>query len=336
MTAIRHFIGAEPAAQGTTFRVWARGHAGVSVVVEDLGSFVMQRDAGDYFSAHIIGTGQGTRYQFLLDDHDTPLPDPASRWQPEGPQGPSVVVENAFAWTDDHWRGVPADGQVLYEVHIGTFTRQGTWAAAAERLEALADLGITMLQLMPIAEFGGTFGWGYDMVLPYAPSHLYGEPDDLRRFIDRAHGLGLGVILDVVYNHVGIGDHFAEFSPDYFSTKHKIEWGATFNYDAPGAVGVREFVVQNAVYWIREFHFDGLRLDATQALFDDSETHIIAEIVREARAAAPEPTGARATPPAWQAHLRRCRPGPARARSRAGPRAARARPLRRPACPCAR
>ncbi len=246
----------------------------------------LQAEADGYFSGHVPGARPGTRYQFQLDDLPMPLADPASRWQPDGPAGPSVVTDAGFAWTDHDWRGVGAEGQVFYEVHIGTFTPQGTWSAAAERLEALRDLGITVLQMMPIAAFTGNYGWGYDTVLHYAPSQLYGTPDDLRRFIDHAHNLGLGVVLDVVYNHVGIGDQFAAFSPDYFSDKHKIEWGATFNYDGPNSPAVRDFVTRNAAYWISDFHFDGLRLDATQALFDDGTPHIIADIAGAARAAA--------------------------------------------------
>ena len=280
-------LGATVTANGTSFCVWAPGHAAVAVLIEDRPAVAMQPDGDGYFTAQLADVRQGARYRFQLDGVPDPLPDPASRWQPEGPQGPSVVVSHTFAWHDADWPGVPPDGQVLYEVHIGTFTHEGTWTAAAERLETLRDLGVTVLQVMPISEFNGRFGWGYDTVLHYAPTHLYGTPDDIRRFVDRAHGLGLGVILDVVYNHVGIGEHFADFSPHYFSTKHEVEWGHTFNFDGANSGPVRRFIVENAAYWIREFHFDGLRLDATQALFDDGEPHIIAEIVRECRAAAP-------------------------------------------------
>ncbi|HTN62388.1 MAG TPA: alpha-amylase family glycosyl hydrolase, partial [Devosia sp.] len=278
-------LGATPDHQGVQFRVWARGRAAVSLLLENQPPISMHPQADGYFAIHIAGLAPGARYRFEI--HGQALPDPASRWQPEGPSGPSVVMNSQFDWSDDGWPGLPPYGQVLYELHIGTFTAQGTWAAATERLETLRDLGITALQLMPVAAFNGRFGWGYDTVLHYAPSHLYGTPDDLRRFVDRAHQLGLGVILDVVYNHVGIGDHFNDFSPDYFSSSHAVEWGATFNFDGEGSAGVRTFIVQNAVYWVRDFHFDGLRLDATQALFDDSARHIIAEIVRETRAAAP-------------------------------------------------
>jgi maltooligosyltrehalose trehalohydrolase len=287
MTDRRYSTGAEATHDGTHFRVWARGHRAVSLIIEGRPAIPMASTDDGYFSVLAPDVGPDARYRFQLDGGE-PLPDPASRWQPEGPEGPSVVTSNTFTWSDAHWRGVPPDGQVLYEIHIGTFTTEGTWSAATERLETLCDLGVTVLQVMPIGEFNGAFGWGYDTVLPYAPSHLYGQPDDLRHFIDRAHALGIGVILDVVYNHAGLGDRFKDFTPHYFSTTHQGEWGAIFNFDGEGAAGVREFMMQNAVYWIREFHFDGLRLDATQALFDDSETHIIAEIASAARAAAPE------------------------------------------------
>jgi maltooligosyltrehalose trehalohydrolase len=280
-------IGAEPSATGTSFRLWASDHAAASVVVEGVGEFLLEPEPGGYFSASVAGVGVGARYRFRLDGHPTLLPDLASRWQPEGPEGASVVCAPAFAWSDAAWRGVESAGQVLYELHLGTFTEGGTWASAVPRLGQLRELGITTLQLMPVAEFAGAFGWGYDVMLPYAPSHLYGAPDDVRRFVDAAHGLGLGVILDVVYNHLGAGNHFGAFSRHYFTDRHPGEWGPLLNFDGPDAAGVREFVVDNAAYWIRDFHFDGLRLDATQVLFDDSPRHIIADIVAAARAAAP-------------------------------------------------
>lgn len=282
-------VGAQPGPDGVRFRVWAEGRRTVSVVIEGAGEFDLTAEAEGYFSADISSARVGARYRYRLDEDTELLADPASRWQPEGPSGPSVVCDPAtFQWTDASWRGVLRHGQVLYELHIGTFTQEGTWAAAATRLSHLKDLGVTALQIMPIGECGGSFGWGYDTVLPYAPTHHYGTPDDLRRFIDAAHGHGIGVLLDVVYNHVGIGDRYAAFSSHYFTHRHPTEWGAGFNFDGPHAAPVREFIVQNAAYWIAEYHFDGLRLDATQALFDDGADHIIAEITRAARAAGDE------------------------------------------------
>ena len=212
----------------------------------------------------------------------------ASRFQPEGPHGPSQVVDHTrFTWTDANWRGCTLEGQVLYEMHIGTFTPEGTWRAAADRLEALRDIGITLLEIMPIAEFPGKFGWGYDGVDWFAPTRLYGEPDDVRAFVDRAHALGLGVILDVVYNHIGPdGNYLCEFSKAYFSNRYENEWGDPLNFDGPGAHGMRELVLANVQYWIEEFHFDGYRLDATQQIFDASDDHILAALSRVTRKAA--------------------------------------------------
>jgi maltooligosyltrehalose trehalohydrolase len=196
-----------------------------------------------------------------------------------------VVDPRTFRWTDDGWRGVKAVGQVLYEMHVGTFTTEGTWTAAAEQLPELARLGVTVIEMMPVADFAGSFGWGYDGVNLYAPTRLYGTPDDLRAFVDRAHACGLGVILDVVYNHLGPdGNYLHEFSAHYFTDRYKNDWGAALNFEGPSAS--REFFVENAGYWIDEFHFDGLRLDATQDVQDDSKEHVISSIVTRARAAA--------------------------------------------------
>lgn len=247
----------------------------------------MIAEPGGYFRCDLDGIGPGTLYRLRFGDGTEPAADPASRYQPEGPDGYSAVVDpRGFAWTDDAWPGLKAQGQVLYEMHIGTFTQQGTYAAAAERLGFLKDVGITCIEVMPLNEFFGMFGWGYDGVLPYAPTRLYGAPDDLRAFVDTAHRLGIGVILDVVYNHFGVGERFKDFSPDYFTERHWNEWGRSINFDGENSVGVRTFIAKNAAYWIDEFHFDGLRLDATQALHDASDEHIMAFIAREARAAA--------------------------------------------------
>jgi maltooligosyltrehalose trehalohydrolase len=198
-----------------------------------------------------------------------------------------VVDPHHFPWQDHAWGGVPAEGQVLYEMHVGTFTPEGNWAAAAGRLPELVELGITAVEVMPVADFPGRFGWGYDGTCLFAPTRLYGTPDDMRRFVDAAHALGLGVILDVVYNHFGPdGNYVREFAPQFLSTIHKTEWGDPFNFDGPDSGPVREFFASNAAYWVDEFHIDGLRLDATQAIFDDSPEHILAVISQRARAAA--------------------------------------------------
>jgi maltooligosyltrehalose trehalohydrolase len=265
----------------------------VSVVLEEAsGAVLLERplesEDGGYFSSVVPQASTGSLYRFRLGGVSDLLPDPASRFQPSGPNGPSQIVDpSAFTWNDHDWAGISIERQVLYEMHVGTFTRSGTWQAALEHLPALADLGITAIEMMPVADFAGRRGWGYDGVDLYAPSHLYGAPDDLRRFIDQAHRIGLGVVLDVVYNHFGPeGNYLSRFSPRYFSTRHTTEWGQAINYD-DDAAPVREFIAGNAAYWIDEFHVDGLRVDATQQIFDASPTHVLAEIASRARAAAP-------------------------------------------------
>jgi maltooligosyltrehalose trehalohydrolase len=288
----RYPIGAEPlpGEAGTHFRVWAARRRSVEVVA-GAESFPLEREASadeGYFSGTVARLGDGQRYSFRLDGEAKLFPDPASRFQPEGPHGPSQIVDpGRFRWTDRAWRGVPPERRVIYELHLGTFTPEGTFQAAARQLPALADLGITIVELMPIAEFPGRFGWGYDGVDLWAPTRLYGTPDDLRALIDAAHALGLGVILDVVYNHLGPdGNYLGAFSADYFTDRHPNEWGRAINFDGPNSGPVRELFVANAGYWIDEFHFDGLRLDATQAIIDDSPEHVLSAIGRRVREAA--------------------------------------------------
>jgi len=279
-------IGAEPTSGGVHFRVWAPKRRRIEVEAD--GAFTeLERDEHGYFAGLVSGLSAGRRYKFRLDGERS-FPDPASRFQPEGPHGPSQVVDpSTFGWTDAGWRGVASTRHVVYELHIGTFTPQGTYAAAATQLEHLASLGVTVLEIMPLAEFAGDFGWGYDGVDWFAPFHHYGSGDDLRAFVNRAHGLGLGVILDVVYNHFGPdGNYVREFADSYFNAGHKTDWGDAINYDGDGSEGVREFVVSNVRHWIAEYHLDGLRLDATQSLYDDSPRHIMQDIGSAARAAA--------------------------------------------------
>ncbi len=211
-----------------------------------------------------------------------------SRFQPEGPHGPSQVIDPAlFPWRDAAWPGIALPGQVIYEMHIGTFTREGTWESAAQELPELATLGITLVEVMPVADFPGRFGWGYDGVGLFAPVALYGEPDDFRRFVDEAHHVGIGVILDVVYNHVGPdGNYLQQYADDYFTDRYYNEWGAAINYDGPNSAAVREWVTTNAAYWTEEYHLDGLRLDATQQIFDASAENIMAALAKRMRAAA--------------------------------------------------
>jgi maltooligosyltrehalose trehalohydrolase len=271
--------------------VWAPSARTVHVVLEgppQSGSFPLEAEgASGYFSGLVRHAGAGVLYRYRLSHLDELLPDPASRFQPDGPFGPSEVIDpTRFTWTDAAWRGVEPHRHVFYEMHVGTFTPEGTWRAAALRLAHVAELGATTIELLPVADFAGRFGWGYDGVDLFAPTRLYGRPDDMRAFVDRAHALGLAVVLDVVYNHLGPrGNYLFHFAPAYRSERHASEWGDALNYDDDQAGPVREFVTANAAYWVAEMHLDGLRLDATQAIQDDSPEHIIAAIQRRAREA---------------------------------------------------
>ncbi|HEX6739543.1 MAG TPA: alpha-amylase family glycosyl hydrolase, partial [Vicinamibacteria bacterium] len=280
-------IGAEVSEDGTRFRVWAPRCRRVDVVVNGGEVIPMDAEAGGYFAGSTPRIGAGTRYRFRLDGGEA-FPDPASRFQPEGPHGPSEVIDpSRYRWSDAEWPGLGPQGQVAYEMHVGTFTPEGTWEGARARLPELAALGVTVIELMPLADFAGRFGWGYDGVNLFAPTRLYGPPDDLRRFVDEAHRLGLGVILDVVYNHFGPdGNYLPRYADTVFSPRHHTDWGQALNFDGEGSAGLRALVVANAAYWIREYHLDGLRLDATQDIHDDSEPHILAEVAAAARRAA--------------------------------------------------
>lgn len=282
-------VGAEPLPEGGVhFRVWAPRRRRVAVVIDAGPAVELQAESDGYFAGRVAEAGPGTHYRYQLDDDSYLYPDPVSRFQPDGPHGPSQVIDpSAFPWTDGAWRGAALAGQVIYELHVGTFTPEGTWAAAARELPELSALGVTVVELMPVAEFPGRFGWGYDGVALFAPTRLYGTPDDLRRFIDQAHAVGVAVILDVVYNHLGPdGNYLKQFSADYFTDRYENEWGEPLNFDGNNAGPVREFFVGNAGYWIDEFHFDGLRLDATQQIFDASPEHILTAIGRRVREAA--------------------------------------------------
>ena len=282
-------IGAETTGEaGTHFRVWApkspfvrlhleQGAAAKPAVQE------LNPEPGGYFSGLVKEARPGMLYRYELDSGI--FPDPGSRFQPEGPHGPSQIIDpGAFKWTDEYWAGVKRAGQVVYEMHVGTFTEAGTWTAAAGELEELAALGITVIELMPVAEFPGRFGWGYDGVDLFAPTRLYGQPDEFRQFVNRAHSVGLGVILDVVYNHLGPdGNFLTKFSDHYFTKRYLNEWGEPINFDDEHAGPVREFFCANASYWIEEFHLDGLRLDATQQIFDASPEHILVAIGKSVR-----------------------------------------------------
>jgi maltooligosyltrehalose trehalohydrolase len=276
---------------GAHARVWAPKRKSVELVSygrdgKELAAERLSRAKDGYFSGYVPSLKVGDLYRFRLDGGDA-FPDPASRYQSEGPHGPSQVVDPAsFKWTDAKWKGVTIEGQVISEIHIGTFTREGTLRAAMEKLDHFVDVGISVIELMPLNDFGGEFGWGYDGVNWFAPSRHYGTPDDVRAFVDAAHARGLAVILDVVYNHFGPDGHYLPQFSDTCMTKRATEWGDAINYDSEGSGGMREMVIANTSYWISEYHFDGLRLDATQNIFDESPRHLVAELTAAARKAA--------------------------------------------------
>src|SRR6478609_8944927 len=284
-------VGAEvQPAGGVHFRVWAPRCQDVRLQIsnrqkESTDPVPLKSEDNGYYSLFVPEANTGDLYWYLLDGDDKRLPDPASRFQPDGPHGPSEVVDpSGYKWNDATWPGVKLPGQVIYEFHLGTFTKEGTWQAAIRELPELKEVGITLLEVMPVADSPGRFNWGYDGVDLYAPAHIYGRPDDMRAFVDRAHQLGIGVILDVVYNHFGPdGNYLKRFAEQYFTAVHKTDWGEAINFYAEGCQPVRDYFIQNATYWIDEFHLDGLRLDATQNIYDESDDHIITALTRAAR-----------------------------------------------------
>lgn len=282
-------VGVEVCRSGLDVRIWAPSPANVAVVLDTGESFPLEREGGEHFRGMIPDRGAGTRYKLDVAGWDAPIPDPFSRFQPDGPHGWSEVVDPArYTWHDADWQGLAPDDQVLYEMHVGTFTPEGTWRAAEAHVDALARLGVTCIEMMPIADFPGSFNWGYDGVSLFAPTRNYGTPDDLRSFIDAAHRAGVGVILDVVYNHLGPdGNFIGALTNEFYSTSHKTAWGAPPGFDGENSAGVRELYLSNARYWIGEFRFDGFRFDAIQGLYDDSRPHIVRQIVEECRASAP-------------------------------------------------
>jgi maltooligosyltrehalose trehalohydrolase len=268
-----------------TFRVWAPGKERVDVEVDGR-QVPMRPSAGGWWASSVDGAGPGTDYSFRINGGPA-RPDPRSPSQPEGIDGPSRVVDHAaFAWTDGPWRGLPLAGSVLQECHVGTFSAEGTFDGAIGHLDHLVSLGVDAIELLPVAEFSGPHGWGYDGVDLFAPHHAYGGPDGLKRLVDAAHSRGLGVVMDVVYNHLGpAGNYLPEFGP-YFSGRHQTNWGPAVNFDGPGSDEVRRFVIDNALMWLRDYHCDGLRLDAVHAIADDSATHILEQLSGEVAALA--------------------------------------------------
>jgi len=280
-------FGAQAEPDGVTFRLWAPSAREVSVHIEGLDTRPLARDPDGHWSAHAPGLAAGARYRYLVDD--LPVPDPASRYQPDDVHGPSEVVDPAaYAWQDGAWRGRPWHEAVVYELHVGAYTPEGSYRALIARLPDLVALGITAIELMPVADFPGAHGWGYDGVLPFSPHGRYGRPEDLKALVDSAHGLGLMVLLDVVYNHFGPeGNYLHAYAPEFFNPAHQTPWGAAINFDGPGNATVRAFFIENALYWLEEYHFDGLRLDAVHAIRDDSPRHVLDELAARVRAAFP-------------------------------------------------
>jgi maltooligosyltrehalose trehalohydrolase len=278
-------FGAEVHADATRFRLWAPAAARVDIVIGAAGRHHPMDACGDgWYEATLDDAVAGTRYAFRIDDGLT-VPDPASRANPDGVHASSAVVDPlAYAWHDDGWRGRPWEDAVIYELHIGTFTPDGTFAAAAERLAYLVDLGVTAIELMPVAAFPGRRDWGYDGVLPFAPATPYGTPDALKSLVDAAHAHGIIVLLDVVYNHFGPeGNYLHLYAPQFFNARHRTAWGDALNFDGEASRTVRDFFVHNALYWLEEFRFDGLRLDAVHAIADDSRPDIVTEIAQSIR-----------------------------------------------------
>jgi len=265
------------------FRLWAPGVPLVRLIVDDGMPIEMRASEDGWHGARVRG-GAGLRYSFEL-PHSLRVPDPASRFQPDDAAGASEVIDpTAFVWTDAGWRGRPWEEAVIYELHVGAFTPGGTFAAAAEKLPYLADLGVTAVQIMPIADFPGRRNWGYDGVLLFAPDSAYGRPEDLKAFVNTAHRLGLMVFLDVVYNHLGPEANFLPLYAPLFTDRHTTPWGPAINFDGEGSHWIRQFVIQNALYWLQEYHFDGLRLDAVHGILDDSTPQILVELADRIRA----------------------------------------------------
>ncbi len=282
-TARRHQMphGAEIGADGkVTFRLWAPGCARIEVALADGPTLTLERADEGWHRLSTEQAGAGSLYEFVLPD-GMRVPDPASRFQPQDVHGPSEVIDpTLFAWTDD-FAGRPWHEAVVYEMHVGAFTAEGTFAAAVAKLDHLASLGVTAIEIMPVSDFPGQRNWGYDGVLPYAPDSSYGRPEDFKSFVREAHARRIMVLLDVVYNHFGPdGNYLPVYAPAFFTDRHKTPWGAGINYDGEHSRPVRDFVVHNALYWLEEFNLDGLRLDAVHAIMDDSGQHLLEELSR--------------------------------------------------------
>jgi malto-oligosyltrehalose trehalohydrolase len=271
-----------------TFRLWAPAHEQVQLKLGEVLAVPLEAVGGGWHQVSVPGVSAGTRYGFALPD-GTVVPDPASHYQPGRLDEMSELIDpRSYEWSHEDWTGRPWHTAVVYEVHVGTFTEQGNFAGVIERLDALVSLGVTAIELMPIGAFPGRRNWGYDVAFPYACANAYGRPDDLKRLIDAAHQRGLMVLLDVVYNHFGPeGNFLSLYAPQFFTERHQTPWGAGINFDGAGSEAVREFFIGNAIRWIREFHFDGLRLDAVHAIVDDSARHFLPELAERVRQSVP-------------------------------------------------
>ena len=270
------------------FRLWAPACEHVEIEIDGQPARSMESRPEGWHEI-VASAHPGTRYRFVLPD-GTRIPDPASRFQPGDVHGASEVVDTeSWQWTDRKWQGRPWHEAIIYELHVGTFTEAGTFRGVIDKLNHLVQTGITAIELMPIGDFRGRRNWGYDGVLPYAPDSAYGRPEDLKALVEAAHSRGLMVLLDVVYNHFGAeGNYLPLYAPPFFTGRHKTPWGAAINFDGEGSSAVREFVIRNAIYWIEQFHIDGLRLDAVHAIRDESQRHLLRELAERVRAAAPD------------------------------------------------
>ncbi len=267
----------------TRFRLWAPSARQVQLCLREHPPRLMPRDADGWYEAIAVAP-HGTRYHYRIDD-ELDVPDPASRYNPGDVHGDSAVVNpRAYEWRDERWHGRPWQEAVVYELHVGAFTLEGTFAGVERRLDYLADLGVTAIELMPLSDFPGRRNWGYDGVLPFAPDTVYGSPGDLKQLVDQAHERGVMVLLDVVYNHFGPeGNYLGRYAKPFFTERHHTPWGAAINYDGVSNRQVRDFFIHNALYWLEEFHFDGLRFDAVYAIVDDSRVHFLEELARALR-----------------------------------------------------
>ncbi|MGH8743298.1 MAG: alpha-amylase family glycosyl hydrolase, partial [Burkholderiales bacterium] len=280
-------FGAEPVEGGVRFRIWAPSAQSVEVCLmrPDGEAAIAMIPLGEgWFETVTAQAGAGSRYCYRING-DICVPDPASRHNPDDVHGLSEVIEpGSYIWRDVNWRGRRWEDAVIYELHVGAFTPEGTFLAVAKQLDYLAELGITAIELMPVADFPGRHNWGYDGVLPFAPDSSYGHPDHLKYLVEAAHRKGLMVFLDVVYNHFGPeGNHLHSYAPQFFSSRHHTPWGAAINFDGPDSRTVRDYFIHNALYWLEEFYFDGLRIDAVHAICDDSDPDILIELAQSVR-----------------------------------------------------